>query len=303
VAEALATAPWGRAAVFSDTGLAVANAVVFEEAYSVDWSGVDPGDLPANGLSSITPLLDQQGYIVGTANDLIRDGALSSLAYSAGSGGLYQLLWDGAQFNASYIGETTSSAAGKIVNLAQHYDIDDESARSIGYGALGLPPAPYTVIPSIRAETVVLDMGVGATDPVGWQWPGFDASAWTAAVLPAVPISLSGAETMGASVPNEPVQTIHLLRQAIAIPAGRIVRARMTLKVDDFGAFFLNGAALTAGEISEPGGNVNLAFTVELDPAAFTAGTAILATRLRNGPFVGGSPMSVAYLVEINYEL
>lgn len=181
-AEALATAPWGRAAVFSDVGSALADAVKFEEAYTVTWAGVDLADQPTNGLTSITPLLDEPGFVVGTNNDLIRDGVLPALVLTAGAGSLYKLVWDGSQFVASLLPEAAGSGAGKLTGGALHNPIDDQSAQSIGYG-------PLAALPASPARLILLPYGAAGADDVihvydpatgtwsdvtppqaGWQW-------------------------------------------------------------------------------------------------------------------------------------
>lgn len=169
IAAALATAPWGHGAVFSGVGSAVAEAVQFEEAHTVDWSGVDPASQPADGLTSITPLLEEQAFVVGEAADLIRDGALPALVLSAGAGNLYKLIWSGAGFTASMLPPATGSGAGKLVTLAAHYPIDSASAQRIGYGALGAPlVAPGNLIIPTWGVSGAND-GIWIHDSAGWR--------------------------------------------------------------------------------------------------------------------------------------
>jgi hypothetical protein len=171
-AMALATAPWGRG-VAVDAVSDEADAVVFEEAYSVDWTGVDP--LPSTGLTSITPLLTEEGFVVGTTADLVRDGVMSQLVYSAGAGQLYTLRWNGTGFTATLGVEIETSEAHKVTNLDTAWALDDDvAATSIGYGGTGRPQ-----------RTAVLILPWGATGK-RWRWrrlPGAAASSSMAPTL------------------------------------------------------------------------------------------------------------------------
>lgn len=154
-AEALATAPWGRAAVFSN------GAVVFEEGYTVNWAGTPPA-----ALSAITPLLTSSGFIVGNCNDLVRDGALDSLALTAGTGDLYLLTWNGTSYDGEALTPTATGGAGKLVAQAAAYEIDSSTGLSIGYGPLGIPRSPV--------EILILTNGA---NPGGvWHWAN---GVWT----------------------------------------------------------------------------------------------------------------------------
>jgi hypothetical protein len=158
-AQALATAPWGRAAVFDD------GEIVFEEAYSVSWSGTPPA-----ALSSITPLLTTQGYVVSDCNDLIRDGALDSLVLTAGAGDLWLLEWNGSAFVGEELTPDAPSGAGKLLALGLAYPIDTSGAVQVGYGPMGAPPA---------AATLYLLPVSGST---AHYWSG---TAWSTITLPA----------------------------------------------------------------------------------------------------------------------
>lgn len=169
-ARAIASAPWGHAVAFSGT-IAAADAVKFEESgLSVEWSGVPGPDLPTNGLTSITPLLDEEGYVAGETPDLIRDGVLSALVLSAGAGKLYRLGPVIGGFSATLIATAAGSGAGKIINEAAHYPIDDVAAASIGYGGLG---APVLVV---QSTLIRLPSGASGTADKIWFYTN---GTWT----------------------------------------------------------------------------------------------------------------------------
>jgi hypothetical protein len=185
VAEALASAPWGHGVVFSAVGSLLEGAVLFEEGHAVDWSGVDPAELPADGLTSITPLLEEQAFVAGEAKDLIRDGALSALVLTAGAGKLYKLSWTGAHFAVSLLPPAVGSGAGKLVTQLAHYPIDSASAQSIGYGPLAAPPmvvvASLLVLPSTGTTWYRYANGAYTEHPLPvvagtWYWERLVAS-------------------------------------------------------------------------------------------------------------------------------
>ncbi len=145
-ARMIATAPWGHACVFIG-GAAAADAIKFEEGYSVNWTAVAS---PPTALRTVTALLDAQGFVVGD-----------------GGGKLYKLLWDGAEFDATSITTiaatpsvddgirdgtlgslqfyATTDGTKKLVNLATIYDVRANASVQIGYGAIGAYVAPGIV--------------------------------------------------------------------------------------------------------------------------------------------------------------
>lgn len=169
-ARMIATAPWGHACVFIG-GAATADAIKFEEGYTVDWSDVAS---PPTALRTITALLDTQGFVVGD-----------------GGGKLYKLLWDGSGFDATDIATisgtpsiddgirdgklsglhfyATTDGTRKLVNLATIYDVRNTAAIQIGYGAIGRYVVPGTV------ELLCLTKGI-ASGGVGHYVPGV---GWT----------------------------------------------------------------------------------------------------------------------------
>jgi hypothetical protein len=178
-AMALATAPWGRGVVFDGTDLDVDAMILFEEGYSVGWFGVDP--LPADGLTSITPLLTEEGFVVGRTADLVRDGLMSQLLYSAGAGQTWVLRWNGTQFNATLGADVETSEAHKVTNLDAAWALDDDvAATSIGYGGTGRPrEAGVLILPwgasgsadKVWRYNVATAAWVGVTPPqAGWYW-------------------------------------------------------------------------------------------------------------------------------------
>lgn len=182
-AEDFAAAPWGTAAVFSGVS-DQANAVLFVEAgLSVDWGAITI----SGNLSSITPLLNEEGYRV--ASD---DGSLYLLLDDDGDG----------VFDASETGQTDATSGdvniavrdGKLPSLQFLADavlgpakqINDASGQiislltgdcySIGYGAWGTPQTPVVV----GAVYVVPQGETGGGDKL-WR---YDNGSWTGIALP-----------------------------------------------------------------------------------------------------------------------
>lgn len=178
VGEALmiATAPWGHAVSFGGVGAEVDGAVLFEEGHVVNWAGIAPGDLPVDGLLSITPLLTEAGFIAGENDDLVRDGSVEGLMFSAGGGWLYKLLWDGSAFQASLLAPVAPSGPGKIVGQLDAYPIGAFDAVQIGYGPLG--PLPVVVTATLIRTPYEAS---GAADKFWFYANG----AWTGKTPPA----------------------------------------------------------------------------------------------------------------------
>jgi PKD repeat protein len=155
-ARAVATAPWGRGVAFAGSGLALADAIHFEDGAAVDWGGVDPAERPANGLTALTPLLSTAGFLAaeGSVGDLVRDGTLDSLAYYAASGAggrVYTLAWTGSQYAAALAGTAPGAGAGKILNGATPASafiapVDDVGAAQVAYGSLSAPPPSAEIL-------------------------------------------------------------------------------------------------------------------------------------------------------------
>jgi hypothetical protein len=170
---ALATAPWGRGVVFDGTDLDVDAMIIFEEGYSVGWFGVDP--LPADGLTSITPLLTEEGFVVGRTADLVRDGVMAQLLYSAGAGQTWVLRWDGTQFNVTLGADVETSEAHKVTNLDAAWPLDDDvAATSIGYGGTGVTTGTEIVLTALGAvwhhTTGAGWVNKTGNLPAGWTW-------------------------------------------------------------------------------------------------------------------------------------
>lgn len=94
VAEMLADAPWGNACAYSNAGSS-ANVVRFDQGYSVNWAGVSAAP---TALTALTPLVFDPGYVCGDA-----------------SGNLFQLLWDGSEFDATDIGTIGSGTISDLL--------------------------------------------------------------------------------------------------------------------------------------------------------------------------------------------
>lgn len=178
----IATAAWGHAVAFNGTTLA-ADCLMFEEGYAVDWTTVAEASRPHDGLTAITPLLDEPGYIAaaGSINDLVRDGTLTALvllAHGGTSGNLYKLLWNGStHFVATLLTTATVVGAGKLINQASAYAIDDVAATQIGYGPLATPtPVAEVLLPTAgmspggvwhyTTSWILKNNGL----PSGWYW-------------------------------------------------------------------------------------------------------------------------------------
>jgi len=110
---------------------------------------------------------------VGTTADLVRDGLMSQLLYSAGAGQLYTLRWNGTGFTATLGVEVETSEAHKVTNLSAAWALDDDvAATSIGYGGTGA---------TVSAEVwLVPDRQTGATDRF-WRYAG---GTWTGITPP-----------------------------------------------------------------------------------------------------------------------
>lgn len=299
-AQDVGQAPWGHAVAFSGS-IAAADAVKFEEGYAVDWTGVAAESLPASGLQAITPLLDEQGFLATAGYSLVRDGSLASLVLSADSGGesIYKLLLNPVTtaFDATLLTPATAVGPGKLLNQAQSYPIGDSSATQIGLGRLGAAIMAPQNIPSSTTNARGLNLGTSGTAPTGWEWPAFNDSGWDAAILYSGPMSMEGADPICAtgSTPN---YAYHLTRQAVTMPAGRIVRARLVAKADDQAQFYVNGVLVGAITVS----NFTISYTFDVD-ISLLSGPVVIAARIYNDFFAfPPNPMGVAYVLELNYE-
>jgi hypothetical protein len=144
-----------------------------------DWSGVLEADRPADGLRSITALLETPAYIVSEANDLLRDGALEGIVYTAGMGGMWRVDWTATDtYTVTRVADTADPASGVAGKLATAtpawYAIDEEIAGQIGYGRLGIPVSPAELL--LLTSTGVWHYRYGrwtnriAGLPSGWTW-------------------------------------------------------------------------------------------------------------------------------------
>lgn len=169
-ARMIATAPWGHACVFTG-GAAAADAIKFEEGYSVDWTAVAS---PPTALRTVTALLDTEGFVVGD-----------------GSGKLYKLLWDGSGFDATDLVTisgtpsiddgirdgmlrglhyyATTGGTKKLVNLDTIYDVRTNASKQVGYGKIGRYVQPGTL------ELICPTTGIAS----GGVWHFVPGSDWT----------------------------------------------------------------------------------------------------------------------------
>jgi len=124
---------------------------------------------------------------VGTTADLVRDGLMSQLLYSAGAGQLYTLRWNGTGFTAMLGVEVETSEAHKVTNLDPAWALDDDvAAVSIGYGGTGvrtgieaiiLPWGASGAADRIWRYDTATNTWVGITPPqAGWYWGGIAAN-------------------------------------------------------------------------------------------------------------------------------
>ena len=153
VARKLAYAYTDTVAVFSKTGIATADVVKSATGYIFDWSGVTGGDLPANGLHSITALSNEQGYVMGEGYSLVNDPLLGGLTYSAGQGKVYKALMTDGVYVVSKISASPGVPPSKILNETTAYPVlaytGASTALSIGMGILSAHPrTPIIIFPT-----------------------------------------------------------------------------------------------------------------------------------------------------------
>jgi hypothetical protein len=169
--QAIASSGSGHLAVLTG-GSSAANAVMFDEAYAVNWTGVTT---PPTALDSATALLTEAGFIVG---------------YS-GTDKLYKLLWNDAtgKFDASELPITPASPSAlirdglmpdlvygsgnptyKVLSSALTYDLDTVQSYEIGYGALWIvrPLAPTARV-FITATNIGLQDGLFVSENNAWE--------------------------------------------------------------------------------------------------------------------------------------
>jgi len=166
----VARAVWGTACVFRN-GSNLASAILFEtDGETVDWSAIPDPDLPVNGLTAIAPLLNEEGWVVGSGGvrDLTRDGLVNVIyAAATGAGKVYKLVrGESSTWRAVAVVDIPNGGTWKVVNwtTAREIDTPDTSYR-VGYGATTDPPLPPELIFVPKRGTTLYHYIPGQ----GWQ--------------------------------------------------------------------------------------------------------------------------------------
>lgn len=169
--QAIASSGSGHLAVLTG-GSSAADAVMFDEAYAVNWTGVTT---PPTALDSATALLTEAGFIVS----------------NSGTDKLYKLLWNDAtgKFDASELPITPASPSAlirdglmpdlvygtgnptyKVLSSALTYSLDTVHSYEIGYGALWIvkPLAPTARV-FITATNIGLQGGLFVSENNAWE--------------------------------------------------------------------------------------------------------------------------------------
>ena len=319
LARSVAMAPWGHIAGTFVPNVSLGGTVLFGDSVkivaaqpsgltapcTVDWSGVLLAERPADGLVSVTALVNEEAFVVGEASRLARDPVLGGLVFGAdpaGAGALWKISRTGATtYAASLINATTPAGPSKLVNLGATYPIDTvTTARQIGTGELAVAAsfsAPASSFGSLLITSVGLNLGVGGSPPAGWEATAYDDSAWTATVAGQPLIAFTGALSIRAAG-AQASGTVHLTRQDITIPAGTIQRARIRAKADNKATFYIGGQLVG---VAEPPINTTPEIVLAVSPSILSAGATVIAVQIENYVASGGNPMGVAYILEINY--
>lgn len=150
----------------------------------------------------------------GQPHRLIRDGDSPLTLYLAAEHGLYKS-YDGGK---TWV--TMRSGNGPYYQ--------------VGYGSAPWTPIAETVVVSNTADARVLDIGVGGTQPDGWNTRlDFDDSGWSTPADADDPLGIAGTETISSAAGDHADGVELLFRHVFALPAGVVTRATFTFRADD----------------------------------------------------------------------
>lgn len=225
------------------------------------------------------------------ANRAIRDGDNQEIFYVAADDGAYK-----------------SFDGGLTWKLLRDYAGGSLVGQQIGYGDLRPEAVPHTLVVS-DVDAKALNLWNGSsndTPPADWQTPGFNDTAWAAAVVTNDIDPVGTSETIWSHTVQQSNTDECLFRQDFALPAGRVDTAVFTYRANDIqrGAW-LNGIFLGSELTDSVGSDIGPDLVVTVDPAILLPGAtnylAVYAANKNpapNSPPEGGA--SATWVLEIN---